>query len=358
MIKRYTISILSLIILSIFTLACATLQPERIDDDHIWITASGDSTFGRHMEKKLLKIEEEDGFEAAINYPYERVKEIHSRSDITITNLEGTFSNCEEDEGYPKKFNFKCCPRFAASLNKGNIDIVNVANNHIFDYYAKGAYETLAALKEHGIVYCGGGFNKSDASFKIIEKKGIRAAFLGYGQVFGYRYYLKAMKDPDYPVYMRAYIDEFMVKDIDKALDYADIIVVSIHGGIEKSHYPDEEQIEAARLAIDTGADIVFMHHPHVLQGIEHYKEGIIFYSLGNFAFGGNKYPLDPDSFIAQVKCSRYGVVDFRVIPIRTHSEEMSFQPYVPKDTSSIEKKVIKRSKPFKHKKIEFERFD
>ncbi|MDY6969447.1 MAG: CapA family protein [Spirochaetota bacterium] len=356
MFNKYIFILIYCITISLFSLACVSLtphiQPKKISQNYIWISASGDSTFGRHVEKKLLEIEKNKGFEAAINYPYEKIKHIHLESDITITNLEGAFTN--SDNKYPKEFSFKANPRFAACLNKGNIDIVNVANNHIFDYYAKGAYETLKALNSHNIQYCGGGFNDKDASFKIITKKKIKTAFLGYGQVFSYKYYKKARRDPNYPVIMKAYHSEIMKKEIQQAFKYADIIVVSIHAGIDYDHYPSDTQKITARLAIDSGADVVLMHHTHVIQGIEQYKDGIIFYSLGNFSFGGNRFPDDRDSFIAQIKCTVNGVVDFRIVPIKTHSEMMNFQPFIPEDSFSIKKKIIKRSKPFIHNKIKF----
>ena len=69
---------------------------------------------------------------------------------------------------------------------------------------------------------------------------------------------------------------------------------------------PNMDQVTIARAAIDAGADIVYGHHPHVLQKIEQYKDGIIFYSLGNFSFGGNNSPADKDTAILQQEFIRY----------------------------------------------------
>ena len=78
----------------------------------------------------------------------------------------------------------------------------------------------------------------------------------------------------------------------------ADIVVVSFHWGMEGYFYHTYDQASYAYDAIDYGADIVYGHHPHVLQPIEEYNGGIIYYSLGNFAFGGNDCPSDFDTAI------------------------------------------------------------
>lgn len=80
----------------------------------------------------------------------------------------------------------------------------------------------------------------------------------------------------------------------------AQVVIVSFHWGTEKSNYPDETQKALAHTAVDSGADLVLGHHPHVLQGIEKYKGKNIVYSLGNFCFGGNRNPADKDTMIFQ----------------------------------------------------------
>ena len=62
-------------------------------------------------------------------------------------------------------------------------------------------------------------------------------------------------------------------------------MVVSIHWGVEYEEAPTERQITFAHLAIDSGASLVLGHHPHVIQPVEEYEDGYIFYSLGNFVF-------------------------------------------------------------------------
>ncbi|MEG0549474.1 MAG: CapA family protein, partial [Coprobacillus sp.] len=80
----------------------------------------------------------------------------------------------------------------------------------------------------------------------------------------------------------------------------SDIVLIYFHWGTERSYYPDQVQKDFAHFAIDNGADLVLGSHPHVIQGIEKYKEKYIAYSLSNFCFGGNKNPQDKDTFIYQ----------------------------------------------------------
>lgn len=84
-----------------------------------------------------------------------------------------------------------------------------------------------------------------------------------------------------------------------------DLIIFAPHWGVEGTYHPTEEQKQVGHAAIDAGADIVFGSHPHVLQPIEEYGGGIIFYSLGNFSFGGNGAPKDYDTALVQQEVIR-----------------------------------------------------
>ena len=85
----------------------------------------------------------------------------------------------------------------------------------------------------------------------------------------------------------------------------AELIVMAIHWGIEGFYRPNTEQEALGKALIDAGVDIVYGCHPHVLQRIEEYNGGVIYYSLGNFCFGGNHYPKDLDTVIVQQQVVR-----------------------------------------------------
>ena len=88
-----------------------------------------------------------------------------------------------------------------------------------------------------------------------------------------------------------------MESDIKKLKNETDVVITYFHWGTERKYYPDQVQKDFAYKAIDSGADAVIGSHPHVIQGIEKYKDKYIAYSLGNFCFGGNKNPADKDQF-------------------------------------------------------------
>ncbi|MCZ6776397.1 MAG: CapA family protein, partial [Ignavibacteria bacterium] len=100
-----------------------------------------------------------------------------------------------------------------------------------------------------------------------------------------------------------------------RSQDSVDYIVVNVHWGTEKADTPGVWQIEFAHDMIDAGADAVIGHHPHVLQGIEHYKSGVIVYSLGNLIFGGNSRS-SYDTGIFEIQLGEAGVA-YRFIPVR-----------------------------------------
>ena len=115
----------------------------------------------------------------------------------------------------------------------------------------------------------------------------------------------------------------------------AELIVVAAHWGDEGKYRPTEKQINDGHAMIDAGADIIYGHHPHVLQKIEEYNDGIIYYSLGNFSFGGNTFPRDRDSAIVQQTVIRDpdGTIrlgELKILPVcitSTGTTQNNFQP-------------------------------
>ncbi|MFH1211095.1 MAG: CapA family protein [archaeon] len=291
----------------------------------VTITAVGDVTLAGHFNKKMEELKKN-----AYSYPFSQVKK-HLEDSITIANLETALT--EHEGKTPKKFNFKGKPEYTKCLTAGSIEIVNIANNHSFDYGEKGLEDTIKALERENIAYCGGGLNIEKAREpKIVEKDGIKIAFLGYAQV-GREFKARENKPGIAPG-----IEDYVKEDVRKAKEKSDIVVVSFHYGVELAEKPNEQQKKISRTAIDSGADIVLGHHPHVVQGIEKYKQGIIFYSLGNFCFGGNSNPTDKDSFIAKIKVNKYGIQELDIIPVKTSSGKNNFQPY---EAEGIEKDRI-----------------
>lgn len=234
------------------------------------------------------------------DYPFANVVDIFSADDLTLVNFEGTLTN--STGAVDKDFNFHGPPEYAQILTAGSIEWVNLSNNHSYDYGWTGYTDTRNALDGAGIAYAG-----SDETSLLTLEGGLTVG------IYANRFNASAAE-------LKAGITS--LKDAG-----ADIIIVSMHWGEERRYTPTYDQTYSGRLAIDYGADVVFGHHPHVLQPIEEYEGGYIFYSMANFSFGGNKYPTDKDTAIIQLEViqTREGGVslgELTIIPCSVSSVE------------------------------------
>ena len=114
----------------------------------------------------------------------------------------------------------------------------------------------------------------------------------------------------------------------------AELVIVAPHWGAEGNYRPTEQQIQIGHAAIDAGADIVWGSHPHVLQPLEEYNDGVIYYSMGTFSFGGNGYPDDLDTVLLQQEVIRspegkVSLGTLKIVPCSVSSEagRNNFQP-------------------------------
>ena len=105
--------------------------------------------------------------------------------------------------------------------------------------------------------------------------------------------------------------------DILNAKKIADLVMVSIHSGTEYTPFSNNKQISFARSAIDAGANLVFGHHPHVVQGYEHYKGKLIIYSLGNFIFDQAWSKETQQGLATKLTFEGENLVTMNLIPLR-----------------------------------------
>jgi poly-gamma-glutamate synthesis protein (capsule biosynthesis protein) len=139
----------------------------------------------------------------------------------------------------------------------------------------------INTLHEHQITTCGGGSNLAEARQPAIQTvKGTRVALLGYNEIPPNGFYAGANSPGIAPVDLTT-----LPQDIAAARAQADLVIPFFHWGVEYTKDPTKTQQQAARLAIDAGADMVLGSHPHWVQAIESYKGRLIIYCLGNFIF-------------------------------------------------------------------------
>jgi poly-gamma-glutamate synthesis protein (capsule biosynthesis protein) len=254
------------------------------------------------------------------SYFFKNVLHIFNTDDLTMVNLETTFTSATEkrDKGDAVQFHFKAPPHYVKILTEGSIEAVNIANNHIYDYNKVGFEETKKTLEEEGIDYFGEGKKW------ITTIKGQKFGFLGYQAWYISNEFQKKIKN-----------------DIEELKNQGCVVIINFHWGIERNLYPVEYQKDLAHFAIDNGADLIIGHHPHVIESIEQYKGKFIAYSLGNFCFGGNSNPSDKRSFILQSKFkyknNELTSIGIKVIPCRISSVE-SPNDYCPTPFSGDDK--------------------
>jgi poly-gamma-glutamate synthesis protein (capsule biosynthesis protein) len=262
-------------------------------------------------------------------YFFSGVRDIFASDDLTIVNLEGALTDSAnmraKGEDGPKYW-LSGPPEYAYILHDGSVEIANLANNHTKDFGDEGYQDTMTALRAAGVAHFGGD------DVIVREVRGIKVGFFGLPASSGAEIILER------------------VTALRKS--GADVVIASFHGGISSTTYtPTESQIKAARAAIDSGADVVVEHHPHVIQGIEEYGGGVIAYSLGNFCFGGHSNPEDKDTMIFQVSIAKRGgkiSISHRVIPasISSHEDYNDYRPRILTDGEaiSVRAKILKLS--------------
>ncbi len=244
------------------------------------VTLAGDCTLGgteasSRKSDSLVKTVERMG----LDYPFSGLLPLFSTDDITLVNLEGVLSDSRLGENKEKNFAFRGPAEFAKMLALGSVEAVNLANNHFDDYGKAGRDATIAALRENGIAFAGNEW------LSIYRAGEIKVGLAG----------------------IRGMLSESKKTAITSQIallrnEGCQIIIFSLHAGKEYDKKHNNLQKEMAHYLIDAGADVVAGHHPHVAQGMEIYKNRLIFYSLGNLVFGGNHDPKVNDALVAQVE--------------------------------------------------------
>jgi len=248
-------------------------------------------------------------------YPFSGAKEFFRDKDILFGNLETVLSNRGKE--VEKAVLLNTSPDKVKYLKDAGFDILNVANNHIMDFGLEGFDETLEVLNRNGLKFVGAGNRKFNNPYAVVEKNGIKIGFLGY--------YEGGFKNFQKGIFINRINKDDICRDIRCLKSKCDAVVVSLHWGIENVFYPSPKQIKLARNLIDVGSSLVLGHHPHVVQGIERYKSGLIVYSLGNFQFIADREK-NRSSMILTVKINKNEIEDYKIIPVKINE---NFIPYV-----------------------------
>ena len=247
------------------------------------ITFAGDCTFAYYNESgsggRFPAVYARSG---SLTYPFDLTKGVFGADNVTMINFEGTLTDYTRHK--TKQFFFRGDPSYAAILPASSVEAVTVENNHSYDYLDLGYNDTIDNLKKAGVLYT------DYYTPAVINVGSLRVVMLSLCLV-------DTPFSDEFRQHVESYVQRFRQRDT--------IIIMNVHWGNEKEQTPGKSQIDAAHFMIDAGVDMVIGHHTHVPQGIEVYNGHYIFYSLGNFAFGGNAKASNPETFMLRAMFDR-----------------------------------------------------
>jgi len=236
---------------------------------------------------------------------FERIAPFIRDAGLAFCNLENPISG--NGKRLDKEFAFNAPPDAAQALADAGFDAVSLANNHCLDFGEGALSDTLSNLDKARVQYAG----IAPQTPAILETQGLRIALLSY------------LAASVYPPAFRGFSvqpamaeKERMIADVAKAREKADFIVVALHWGSDFSPHPDSAQKSLAHALIDAGVHVVAGHHPHVQQGAEYYRNGIIFYSMGNLVFARYSRPASRKTLLYRVQAGKTGVVSAEYLPL------------------------------------------
>jgi poly-gamma-glutamate synthesis protein (capsule biosynthesis protein) len=243
-------------------------------------------------------------------YAWDGLQGIFLDDDLSIVNLECAASGLGRAE--PKQFVFRCPPESLPDMRAAGIEVANLGNNHSGDYGKDALVDSRAQLEAADIAPVGVGADFSEAHQPaVFEINGWTVAVLGFGGVVPTAAWIATedragMADGD--------TIETMVAAVMAADEVADLVLVSIHWGVELDTTPRPEDRERAEAMISAGADAVFGHHAHRLQPLE-FVDGVpVAWGLGNFVWP-NFSRAGSTTAVAQVVFEPDGSVDACLVP-------------------------------------------
>ena len=278
---------------------------------------AGDCTIGSLLE---WQGSQSGDFQSVVGdnyaYPLSGVREIFASDDLTTVNLEGTFTS--SSNAVYKPYRFRADPAYVKVLTEGSVEAVSTSNNHSGDFQEEGLNDTHAALDGAGIFHTHSG----EPLIRTLEG-GLKIGIVSYNTVespYGQDVWRNAVN-----------------ADIDACKEAAcDLIIGFMHWGtVEYLTEPEDWEVQFAHDMADWGCDLIVGGHAHILQRMEFYHDVPIFYSMGNFCYGGNLNPDDKDTIIVQAQYSRdsesgsVSRTDLKVIPclISTRTDKNDYCP-------------------------------
>ncbi|HEB32735.1 MAG TPA: CapA family protein [Spirochaetes bacterium] len=246
------------------------------------IIAGGDIMLTRGANKYIRDF--------GVDYPFLSIREEIIKHDIAFANLESPVSHRGSIYSpFKKGIYFKADPEVLEGLKFAGFDVFSLANNHVLDWGIDAVSDTMELLDKSGFRYSGVGETREEAlKPAVFYMKDTSVAFVSFNDI--YPFVINQSGKTMWTLTFKRSEPEIdpeidLEKEIKELKSKYDIVIASVHSGIEYVPEPESEKVKKMRELIDYGVDVVLGGGPHVIQGIEVYKGGIIAYSLGNFIF-------------------------------------------------------------------------
>ena len=220
-----------------------------------------------------------------------------------------------------KAYTFRCDPSRVSLLETLGVDVVSVANNHVFDYGEIGFLDTLDTLRKADMPFTGAGVNLEEAQKPVYFIAGGKKIAICAGTQIERTLNFTQEATGVAPGVLKCLNPDIFCEEIRQAKANADYVIVFPHWGTEGNANYGEDQVVLARKFVEAGADVIIGGHTHCLQTIEYMDNVPIYYSLGNYWFSiTGTMPSDYDTGIAQIRIKEDGNIDSYFYPCRFSS--------------------------------------
>lgn len=280
----------------------------------ITIAMVGDIMLARDVEQRLLK--QEPG------YPLSAIKS-SLQADIVLANFEASVPSLHVPT-QTMEMRFSVLPALLSRLSS-DFTHVSLANNHALDYGSDGYQNTIKELGLLGIKSAGHPSRVSSSSVFVEEFKTRKVIAVNINATYGY---------PSL---------ENVKGSLPQGIEEKDLLVAYVHWGEEYELTHNQYQQDFAHALIDSGFDLIVGHHPHVVQDIERYGDGLIFYSLGNFIFDQYWRPEVEQGLLLRLT-ERETDWRIEVVPVESHTVRVQPREMTDEDRGGFLQSLAKRS--------------
>jgi poly-gamma-glutamate synthesis protein (capsule biosynthesis protein) len=237
-------------------------------------------------------------------YPLEHVRPIFEGAGIVFGNLEVVLSHQDLVRWKLSSMEMRGHPDSAPRIAEAGFTVLNVANNHMMQHGIGPFSETVETLRGLGIAAAGvASPDHKQCVPQVLSVNGVTVTVLGYA--FEPDQYAKG------PVGYAFGPDCDIPAQVAEAKKQTDVVICSMHWGVEFVGHPSVAEEDLGRRLVDAGADLVIGHHPHVIRRVERYGRGVIAYSLGNFVFDMLWNPALRTGLVLRVVLSKHGVESY-----------------------------------------------